>query len=56
MVEADPAGHFRLLKEYQKKNKKKVWASPDMKKILKQSGKQFDHVLDVDADLDPDNQ
>ena len=51
IIEAGPAGHFRLLKDYQKKkDKKKVWASPDMKKILKQSGKQFDHVMDIEAD------
>jgi hypothetical protein len=50
LVEADTTGHFRLAPDNKKKDQKKWWASPDMKKILEESGKQFDNVLDVEKD------
>ena len=50
LVEADTTGHYRLIPDKKKKDKKKWWASPDMKKILQQSGKQFDNVVDIEDD------
>jgi hypothetical protein len=45
LVESDTTGHFRLIPEKQKKDKK-WWLSPEHKKILEQSGK-FDGVVDI---------
>ena len=45
LVESDPTGHFRLVAD-QKKKEKKWWLSPEHKKILEQSGK-FDGVVDI---------
>jgi len=53
-IEADPAGHFRLIKKHLRKGKKKWWASPQIKKILQQSGKQFEGVVDIDQDIEPE--
>ena len=48
MIEGDAAGHFRLLQR-QKKEKNKKWISPQIKKILQESGKTFD-VGDDESD------
>jgi hypothetical protein len=53
IIESDTTGHVRLVPEQHKKGKKKWWASPQMKKILEQSGRDFDGVVDVEKDLDP---
>lgn len=42
-LEKDAAGHYRLRAVTDKKREKK-WVSPQMKKILEQSGKSF-HVI-----------
>ena len=55
LIEADSTGHFRLILEERKKGQKKWWASPEIKKILEQSGKNFDGAVeDVDKDLGPE--
>ena len=47
IIETDSTHHYRLtLKEDKKKAKK--WVSPQMKKILETSGKDFTHVIDDD--------
>ncbi len=51
-LEADPMGHFRWIKKHDRKSKKKWWASPQIKKILQQSGRQFEGVIDVEKDVD----
>lgn len=43
-IEKDAAGHYRLRPVTDKKREKK-WVSPQMKKILEQSGKNFQHVI-----------
>jgi hypothetical protein len=45
IVEADASGHYRLLPEKKNKHLKKWWLSPDKKKALEESGKQFDGVV-----------
>jgi len=54
LVESDSTGHFRLMKHAPSdpKNKKKLWLSPAIKKILQQSGRNF-AVIDLDKELDP---
>ncbi len=54
LVEKDGTGGFRLVeqKSHHKKNNKKMWVSPAMKAILKQSGRNF-AVIDLDQEVDP---
>src|SRR5438034_9382380 len=40
ILETDAAGHFRLLRKEKKQAKK--WISPQLKKILEQSGQTFE--------------
>jgi hypothetical protein len=54
LVESDSTGHFRLLRHApcDPKNKKRLWISPAIRKILQQSGRSFG-VLDLDKEIDP---
>jgi len=49
-IEKDAAGHYRLKGATEKKPEKK-WISPQMKRILEQSGKDF-HVINEEDYLD----
>lgn len=49
-IEKDSAGHFRLAASKEEIRNKR-WVSPQMKKILEQSGKDFTHVI-KEEDLD----
>lgn len=51
LIEADDTGHFRLVKRAPTdlSNKKKVWISPAIRTILKQSGRDFG-VIDLDKE------
>ncbi len=44
VIETDSTHHYRLIVKPEKKGKK--WVSPQMKKILEQSGKDFADVLE----------
>ncbi len=44
LLEADSTGHFRLIQHHDKKNNQKRWLSPEMKRILEESGKAFEGV------------
>ena len=46
ILEADAGGHYRL--RPREKEKKKQFVSPELKKILEQSGKDFGGTLEVD--------
>ena len=48
-IESDSTGHYRL-KERPKREKPTHWVSPQIRKILEGSGKDFDGVFDVDKD------
>ncbi len=48
LVEADATGHYRLKPISRKDKRKQRWASPEMRKILQRSGKQFDIVHEID--------
>jgi hypothetical protein len=50
VIESDSTGHFRLI--IREKDPQKKWVSPQMKRILENSGKDFTHVID-DEDLPP---
>jgi len=51
IIETDATHHYRLITKEDKKPKK--WLSPQLKKILESSGKDFTHVIE-DEDLPPD--
>ncbi len=50
VVEEDSTGHFRLVVK-QDKAKPKKWVSPQIRKILENSGKDFGQVTEIE---DPD--
>ena len=54
LVESDAGGHYRLFSA-DKKDKSKKWISPHLKKILEESGKKFEDVLEPEQpeDLEP---
>jgi hypothetical protein len=49
-IETDSLGHYRI-KPVDARGKKRRWISPDIAKILRQSGRNFDgaSVTDLDA-------
>jgi hypothetical protein len=49
VIESDSTGHYRLFVK-EKKGKPKKWVSPQIKKLLEQSGKDFSHVIETDED------
>ena len=53
ILETDPGGHYRIkpIKEKGGKNKKS-WVSPQIARILQQSGKDFTHIVMSEDDLD----
>lgn len=54
LVEKDSTGAFRLAEQKSRNHKKikKMWISPAMKSILRQSGRDF-AVIDLDKEVDP---
>src|SRR6267143_1709979 len=50
IVESDNAGHYRI-KPPIKKDKHRKWASPQVAKILKESGKDFSQTVILDEDV-----
>ena len=47
VVESDPNAHYRL-KPREKKDKSKKWVSPQIKRLLEESGKKFGETIEVD--------
>ena len=52
ILESDSGGHYRL-KPQQKKQKPARWASPEIRRILRESGKDFSGVFDLGDVDDP---
>lgn len=51
IIESDSRAHYRLVPEA-KKHKPKRWLSPEIKKILEQTGKEFSEGAEIS---DPEN-
>ena len=49
ILESDSTGHYRL-KIRPKKERPARWVSPEIKRILERSGRNFDGVFEVDAE------
>jgi len=47
IIETDSTGHYRLIQK-EKKEKPKKWVSPQIRKILEQSGKDFGGVTEIE--------
>ena len=52
LIESDSTGHYRLKMRTEKEKAKSRWVSPQIRRILEKSGKEFDGVFDVDKDDD----
>src|SRR5258705_10750608 len=57
IVESDDTGHFRLMKQASadSSNKQKLWLSPAMRTIFKESGRDFG-LLDLDKEPETEEQ
>jgi hypothetical protein len=44
LVESDTTGHFRLIQRRDKKSDQQRWISPHIRRILEQSGRDFEGV------------
>ena len=53
IVESDDTGHFRLMKQASadSSNKQKLWLSPAMRTVFKESGRDFG-LLDLDKEAE----
>jgi DNA topoisomerase IA len=54
LVQSDSTGHYRLPPP-EKKDRAKKWISPDIKKILEESGKKFDDVVEIEDPSENDH-
>jgi len=54
IIQTDIAGRFRLIQQASPTdpNKRRLWISPTIRRILEESGKNFG-VIDLDKDMDP---
>jgi hypothetical protein len=52
LIESDATGHYRLKTRTDKEKAKSRWVSPQIRRILEKSGKEFDGVFEVDKDDD----
>jgi len=54
LIESDSTHHYRLIAKEEKKKAQK-WVSPQLKRILEKSGKDFTHVIpDEDSPPEPE--
>ena len=47
ILESDASGHFRLIPDEKKKQPKR-WISPEIQKLLEESGKDFEGVIEIE--------
>jgi hypothetical protein len=52
LLESDSTGHYRLVAKRPDDKRKKRWVSPQIKKILRESGKTFGEITQIDEDLE----
>lgn len=52
ILEADPAGHYRIKPFEPDARKKKKWVSPQIQRILQQSGKDYSTVVISEEEMD----
>jgi len=46
ILEMDASGHYRLKPDKRDEEKKKRWISPEIEKLLRDSGKDFDGIIE----------
>ena len=52
LLESDTSGHYRLKPQQKVQKKAERWISPELKKILEESGKKFEAGVQLDAPED----
>jgi hypothetical protein len=50
LIETDGLGHYRLKQQIVESKKRRRWISPEMRRILERSGRDFADVLDIPED------
>ena len=50
VVETDPQGHFRLMKTDTIDRSKRTWISPQVKRILERSSRDFSTVITIEEE------
>jgi hypothetical protein len=54
ILETDRSGHFRMLQKEVKPTDKK-WISPELRKLLEESGKKFSGVIEIEEPEEPNS-
>lgn len=52
LIETDGLGHYRVVQKTAENKKKQRWVSPQMRRLLERSGKDFSEVLDLPEDAE----
>jgi hypothetical protein len=52
LVESDATGHYRLKPRPKAKRERPAWVSPEIRKILEASGKNFEGIFEIERDED----
>jgi hypothetical protein len=52
LIESDSTGHYRLKIRTEQEKAKSRWVSPQIRRILEKSGKEFEGIFEVDKDDD----
>jgi len=50
ILETDPSGGYRIKAKIDPADKLQRWISPEIKQVLRDSEKNFDHVIEIDED------
>jgi len=50
ILETEPSGGYRIKTRPDPKDKLQRWISPEIKQVLRDSEKKFDHVIQIDED------
>ena len=55
LLEMDSSGHYRLKPDDKREDRKKRWISPQIQELLKESGKEFDGIIETGENTGTDD-
>lgn len=55
IIESDSMAHYRLVPEAKREQRRKRWLSPEIKKLLEQTGKDFGEAVEIDKPQSEDD-
>ena len=55
LLEMDPAGHYRIKQEDRKEERRKRWISPEIEQLLRESGKDFEGIIETETPREDQN-